>query len=200
MGSYDQYAWRWSIVLWYRCQYGRKAAWCVLEEMDLKEPDKPKPRHWSRPYNITTRDDRYLIPMTVMEYTTSSRAVALRWCMATSASLSAQTVRRRLLLYVLQTRVPRSEVTLKLNHRRPRLQWAHRHSHVDWQQVVFSDESCYNLDYKMDVYSSDLHRWTPSPGCLIQCDIRRIPSVMIWGAIGYHTRSHLLQIPGTLNS
>ncbi|GFY04972.1 transposable element Tc1 transposase [Trichonephila clavipes] len=38
------------------------------------------------------------------------------------------------------------------------------------------------------------------PECIIERHSRRIPGVMVWGAIAYHGRSQLLRIVGNLNS
>lgn len=45
-----------------------------------------------------------------------------------------------------------------------------------------------------------LQKGRPSPGCFIQCHTEWMPSVVAWGCTGYHTRSHLPQIPETLNN
>ncbi|GFU17091.1 transposable element Tc1 transposase [Trichonephila clavipes] len=84
------------------------------------------------------------------------------------------------------------------NHRRLRLQWAHEHRawQADWHQVVFSDESCFNLWGHHGRYASER--------CLLERVIERHSSlkhgVIVWGAISYHGRSNLLRIEGNLNS
>ncbi|GFW39020.1 transposable element Tcb1 transposase [Trichonephila clavipes] len=89
------------------------------------------------------------------------------------------------------------------NHRWLRLQWAHEHRawQADWHQVVFSDESRFNLwdhDGRIRVRRyADEH-------CLPECVNKRhsvlTPGVMVWGAISYHGRANLLRIEGNLNS
>ncbi|GFX24817.1 transposable element Tcb2 transposase [Trichonephila clavipes] len=56
---------------------------------------------------------------------------------------------RRLLQRGLRARIPLYRIPLTQNHRHLRLQWAnvHRSWRADWQQVVFSDESRFNLWY-----------------------------------------------------
>ncbi|GFX71393.1 transposable element Tcb1 transposase [Trichonephila clavipes] len=73
------------------------------------------------------------------------------------------------------------------NHRRLRLQWAYEHRawQADWHQVVFSDESSYNLwnhdgRIRSGRYAGDR--------CLPKCVIER--QVMIWGVISNHGRSN----------
>ncbi|GFS84714.1 transposable element Tc1 transposase [Trichonephila clavipes] len=88
---------------------------------------------------------------------------------------------------------------LTANPRLLRLQWAHEHRawQADWHQVVFSDESHFNLwDHEGRIR---VRRYT-GERCLPECVIERhrglTPGVMIWGVISYHGRSNLLRIEG----
>ncbi|GFX46406.1 transposable element Tc1 transposase [Trichonephila clavipes] len=72
---------------------------------------------------------------------------------------------------------------------------------ADWHQIVFSDESRFNLwdhDGRIRV------RRCAGERCLSECVIEQhsalTPGVMVWGAISYHGRSNLRQIEGNLNS
>ncbi|GFT40622.1 uncharacterized protein TNCV_3007961 [Trichonephila clavipes] len=66
---------------------------------------------------------------------------------ATGILMSASSIHRRLLHRGLRARVPLYRNPLMANHRRLRLHWAHEHRawQADWHQVVFSDESCFNM-------------------------------------------------------
>ena len=92
---------------------------------------------------------------------------------------------------------------LSRDHQCLRLQWARECHHwcAVWQNVVFSDESCFNMSY--------------NDGCICvqryagECSLRAfilqrykgpMPSVMVWGAIGYNMRSSLIRIESNLNS
>ncbi|GFY05641.1 transposable element Tcb1 transposase [Trichonephila clavipes] len=100
---------------------------------------------------------------------------------------------RRLLLGLLLTQ----------NHRRLRRQWCdeRRMWATEWNDVVFTDESCIYLLHhggRIRVWrhrgermlnSRVMHRHTgPAPG------------IMVWGGIGYHSRTPLVRIAGSLNS
>ncbi|GFT27096.1 HTH_Tnp_Tc3_2 domain-containing protein [Trichonephila clavipes] len=76
-----------------------------------------------------------------------AKQLAARWSTATGVLMSASSIRRRLLNRGLHARVPLYKIPLTTNHRRLREQWAHEHRawQADWHQVVFSDESCFNL-------------------------------------------------------
>ncbi|GFY03246.1 transposable element Tcb1 transposase [Trichonephila clavipes] len=131
----------------------------------------------SGPRNVTSApDDRRLVRMAQTDRTAFSRQLAAQWSTATCVSLCASSIRRRLLQRGLSWR-------------------------ADWQQVVFSDESRFNLwhhDGRIRVrrYVGERH----IPECIIERHSGRTPGVMVWGAIAYHGRSQLLRIVGNLNS
>ncbi|GFX87147.1 transposable element Tc1 transposase [Trichonephila clavipes] len=123
--------------------------------------------------------------------TESSRQLAAQWSTATRVSLCASSIRRRLLQRGLRAMIPFYMIPLTHNHRRLRLQWAnvHRSWRVDWQQVVFSDESRFNWwhqDGRIRVrrYAGERH----IPECIIERHSTRTPGVMFGLAI--HQNDH----------
>nr|XP_042910796.1 uncharacterized protein LOC107441252 [Parasteatoda tepidariorum] len=141
--------------------------------------------------------------MAVNDRTASSRQLAAHWSTATGVQLSASSIRRRLLRRGLRARVPLYRIPLTADHRRLRRQWAleHRDWRADWHQVVFSDESRFNLwthDGRVRVRRYAGQRCLPE--CIIERHSGRTPGVMVWGAISYHGRSNLIRIEGNLNS
>ena len=146
----------------------------------------------------STRDDRHLVRMARTDRTDSSIQLAAQWSIATGVSFCASSIRRRLLQRGLRTRTPLYRIPLTLNHRRLRLKWANQHRdwRADWQHVVFSDESRFNLWYHDDRihvrrYAGERH--------LPECIIER-PELWSGAPIAYHGRSQLLRIVGNLNS
>ncbi|GFX65614.1 transposable element Tc1 transposase [Trichonephila clavipes] len=117
--------------------------------------------------------------------------------------MSASSIRRRLLHRGLRARVSLYKIPLTTNLRRLRLQWAHEHRawQADWLQVVFSDESLFNLgnhDGSIRVRRYAGERCLPE--CVIEHNSGLTTGVMVWNAISYHGRSNLLRIEGNLNS
>ncbi|GFV85481.1 transposable element Tc1 transposase [Trichonephila clavipes] len=117
--------------------------------------------------------------------------------------MSTSSIHQRLLHRRLRARMPLYRILLTANHRRLCLQCAHEHRvwQANWHQVVFSDESRFNLwdhDGRIPVkrYAGEC--------CLPECTIERHsglkPGVMVWGAISYHGRSNWLLIVGNFNS
>ncbi|GFW66801.1 transposable element Tcb2 transposase [Trichonephila clavipes] len=81
------------------------------------------------------------------DHAASSSQLAARWLTAAGVLISVSSIRRLLLHSGLRARVPLYRILLTENHRGLRLQWAHEHRAwlADWHQVVFSDESRFNL-------------------------------------------------------
>ncbi|GFV71704.1 transposable element Tc1 transposase [Trichonephila clavipes] len=140
--------------------------------------------------NVTSaREDRRLVRMAQTDHTAFSRQLAAQWSTATRVSLCALSIRRRLLQRGLRTRIPLYRIPLTQNHRRLRLHWAnvHRSWRADWQQVVFSDKSRFNLCHhdgriRVRLYAGERR----IPECIIERHSGRTPGVMVWGAIAYH--------------
>ncbi|GFX04188.1 transposable element Tc1 transposase [Trichonephila clavipes] len=144
----------------------------------------------SGPRNVTSaREDRRLVLMAQTDRTAFSRQLAAQLSTATRVSLCASSIRRRLLQRGLRARIPLYRIPLTQNHRRLRLHWAnvHRSWRSDWQQVVSSDESSFNLwhhDGRIRVMRYAWERHIPE--CIIERHSGRTPGVMVWGAIAYH--------------
>ncbi|GFX99086.1 transposable element Tcb2 transposase [Trichonephila clavipes] len=114
----------------------------------------------------------------------------------------SRTIRRRLAEGHLGSQRPLPVLPLTATHRHFRLEWCHARGNwtaAEWNQVVFSDESRFNL-------SSDDNRvrvWRPHGECLnlafaLQRHTAPTAGVMVWGAIAYNTRSPLVLICGTI--
>ena len=97
----------------------------------------------------TARDDRHLVRMAMTDCTASSTVLNRCWSTVMGLDLSASTVCRRLLMVGLAARMPLRQFSLSTDHQCLRLQRARErhHWHAEWQNVVFSDESCFNMSY-----------------------------------------------------
>ncbi|GFU76257.1 transposable element Tcb2 transposase [Trichonephila clavipes] len=109
----------------------------------------------------TSREDRQIVRMAVMDRSVTSRTVAQHIESVTQYSVSACTIRRRLQHSGLSSRIC-------LQHHDGRIRvWRHRG--------------------ERRLNSCVMHRHTdPAPG------------IMVWGGIGYHSRTPLVHIAGTL--
>ncbi|GFS69940.1 transposable element Tcb1 transposase [Trichonephila clavipes] len=161
-------------------------------------------RGGSHPPQCTiSREDRQIVRMAVTDRSVTSRTVAQHIESVAHHSVSARTIRRHLQESGLSARRPLLGLLLTQNHRRLRRQWCgeRRMWAAKWNEVVFTDDSRICLlhhDGRIRVWrhrgkrmlnSCGMHRHTgPAPG------------IMVWGGIGYHSRTALVRIAGTLNS
>ncbi|GFV79268.1 transposable element Tcb2 transposase [Trichonephila clavipes] len=151
----------------------------------------------------TSREDRQIVRLVVTDRSVTSRTIAQHIESVTLHSVSARTIRRRLQQSGLFARRPLLGLSLTQNHRRLRRQWCEERRMwlAEWNEVVFTDESRICLqhhDGRIRVWrhrgermlnSFVMHRHTgPAPG------------IMVWGGFGYHSRTPLVRIAGTLNS
>ncbi|GFT04841.1 transposable element Tcb1 transposase [Trichonephila clavipes] len=119
-----------------------------------------------------------------------------------TTSLSARTIRRSLQQSGLSARRPLLNLPLTQNHRFLRRQlcderrmWA-----AEWNEVVFTDESRIYLqhhDGRIRVWRHRGERMLNS--CVMHHLTGPVPGIMVWGGIGYHSRTPLVCIAGTLN-
>ncbi|XP_054710298.1 uncharacterized protein LOC129219995 [Uloborus diversus] len=102
-----------------------------------------------RPPITSSREDRHIIRMALMDRATTSRAVSQETGSFGRQQVSARTVRRRLQQHGLSARRPWLRLPLTLRHRQERLQWCDQRrawAH-EWRDVIFSDESRKTREY-----------------------------------------------------
>ncbi|GFS92441.1 transposable element Tcb1 transposase [Trichonephila clavipes] len=155
------------------------------------------------PEYTTSREDRQIVRKAVMDRSVTSRTVAQHNESVTHHSVSARTIRRRLQQSGLSARRPLLGLPLTQNPRRLRLQWCgeRRMWVVEWNEIVFTDESRICLqrhDGHIRMWRHRGERMLNS--CVMHRHTGRAPGIMVWGSIGYHSRTPLVRIAGTLNS
>ncbi|GFV50261.1 transposable element Tcb1 transposase [Trichonephila clavipes] len=151
----------------------------------------------------TSRDDRQIVRMEVMDRSVTSQTTAQHIESVTHHYVSTHTIRRHLQQSGLPARCPLLGLPLKQNHRRLRHQWCDetRMSAVECNEVVFSDESRICLlhhDGRIRVWRHRGERMLNS--CVMHRHTGPAPCSMIWGCIGYHSRTPPVRIAGALNS
>lgn len=155
------------------------------------------------PQCTTSRDDRQIVRMAVTDRSVTSRTIAQHIQSVTHHPVSARTIRRRLQQSGLSARRPLLRLPLTQNHRRLRRQWCdeRRMWTAEWNEIVFTDESRFCLqhhDGRIRVWRHRGERMLNS--CVMHRHTGPAPGIMVWGGIGYHSRTPLVRIAGTLNS
>ncbi|GFT25183.1 transposable element Tc3 transposase [Trichonephila clavipes] len=155
------------------------------------------------PQCTTSCEDRQIVRMAVTDCSVTSRTVAQHIESVTHHSVSALTIRRRLQQSRLSARRPLLGLPLMQNHRSLRHQWCdeRRMWATEWNEVVFTDESRISLqhhDGRIRVWRHRGERMLNS--CVMHHHTGPALGIMVWGGIGYHSRTPLERIAGTLNS
>ncbi|GFX35558.1 transposable element Tc1 transposase [Trichonephila clavipes] len=155
------------------------------------------------PHCTTSREDRQILRMAVTDHSVTYRTVAQHIESVTRHSVSTRTMRRRLQQSGLSARRPLLGLPLTQNHRRLRRQWCdeRRMWLAEWNEVVFTDESRICLqhhDGRVRVWKHRGERMLNS--CVMNRHTGPAPDIMVWSGIGYHSRTPLVRIAGTLNS
>ena len=96
----------------------------------------------------TAQDDHHLVRMAVADRTVSSTVLSRHWSTAMGLDLSASTVGCRLEGWTNDSHAIASASFVQ-RPPMPQMQWARErhHWHAEWQNVVFSDESRFNMTY-----------------------------------------------------
>ncbi|UYV82263.1 hypothetical protein LAZ67_21001495 [Cordylochernes scorpioides] len=129
------------------------------------------------------RTDVQIVRMAVTDRSVTSRTVVQHIQSVTYHPVSARTIQRRL--------------------QRLRRQWCDekRMWTAECNEIVFTDESHLCLqhhDGRIRVWRHRGERMLNS--CIIHRHTGPAPGIMVWGSIGYHSRTPLVRIAGTLNS
>ena len=109
---------------------------------------------------------------------------------------------RRLRAFGIRYRRPYHGPVLTRRHRQIRNNFAQNHQQrVNWHDIVFSDESRFNLFHKdgqMPVYQCNEERYADN--CVVELDRFGGIGLLVWGAINYSFHSRLLIIHGNLTA
>ncbi|GFU62726.1 transposable element Tcb2 transposase [Trichonephila clavipes] len=155
------------------------------------------------PQSTTSREDMQIVRMAVTDRSVTSRTVAQHIETVTHHSVSACAIRRRLQQSGLTARRPLLGLPLTQNHKRLHRLWCNERRMwvAEWTEVVFTDESriCLQHHYgRVRVWRHRGKRMLNS--CVMHHHTGTGPGIMVWGGIGYHSRTPLVRIVGTLNS
>ncbi|GFU88116.1 transposable element Tcb2 transposase [Trichonephila clavipes] len=114
------------------------------------------------------REDRHIVRNACVQPTASWAAIQTQVAPSLGTSVSSRTIQRRLSYRHLGSRCPLHVLSLTPTHRRFRLEWflaQGKWTAAKWNQVVFSDESRFNLssdDNRVRVWRSRGERLNPA--------------------------------------
>ncbi|GFV28787.1 transposable element Tcb1 transposase [Trichonephila clavipes] len=136
--------------------------------------------------------------------TASSAAIQAQVAPSLGVPVSSRTIRRCLAEGHFGSRCPLRVLPLTPTHRRLRLEWCHARGNwtpVEWNQVVFSEESRFNLSSDNNRVLEWRHRDEHlNTAFALQRHTAPTAGVMVWGVTVYNTRSPLVLIRGTMTA
>lgn len=161
--------------------------------------DRPRPGAMAA---TTRRQDVYIRQRHLRNRTLTATSTANLVIGTRGRPIHRTTVSKRLRNYGIRCRRPAKVPVLTQRHQRLRLQWARQHvNNVNWNRVVFSDESRFNLfnaDGRIRVYRRRNERFADN--CVMENQRYGGGSVMVWGAINSAFKSVLVICNGNLNA
>ncbi|GFV77702.1 transposable element Tcb2 transposase [Trichonephila clavipes] len=181
-----------------------EAGWSARQVACQLEMSFTRRQGSGRHLQTSRREDRHIERNACVQPTASSVAIQAQVAPSLGAPVSSRTIRRRLVEGHLGSWRPLRVLPLTPIHRRLRLEWCHARgiwTAVEWSQVVFSDESRFNLssdDNRVRVWRSRGERLNPA--FALQRHTARISGAMVWGIIVYNTRSPLVLIRGNMTA
>lgn len=111
----------------------------------------------------------------------------------TGEFLSIRTIQRELLAIGMRSYVRKALPTRRRSEIEKKKEFARKHTRLNWRRVVFSDESwlCCNERTERTQYAECRDDVLP-----LEKKARwNVPSIMVWGAVGYNYKSRLIIFP-----
>ncbi|GFV15917.1 transposable element Tcb2 transposase [Trichonephila clavipes] len=180
-----------------RCYFVVRRSWdqWIREMSFIRRLCLERSRQTSHPEN------RQIVRNARVQPTASSAAIQAQVALSLGVYVSSRNIRRRLAEGHLGLRRRLRMLPLTPTHRclhlercRARVNW----TAAEWNQVVFSDESRFNLSSN----DNRVRVWRPrgehlNSSFVLQGHTSPLNGVMVWGALAFNTRSPLVLIRGT---
>lgn len=143
---------------------------------------------------ITTEKEDQMIGNLMAEDSDRSAANISNIMEAKGVTISPPSVRRRLIEQGWKYKHPLTKPLLKDDHRRQRMLWAKRMRDCDWDKVIFTDESTFQL------YANPQRKWTHHRLGIQFRSVKHPPKVHVYGCFSSAGFGKLICFTGNLNA
>lgn len=173
----------------------------VAKKLDHKLPLTNLPGQ-GRKKTSTSIDDRHLLNLCKKDRTKSSEELSAELVLSNGKTLSARTVRRRLLNMGYKSYVAKKKPFRKPSNKKERFSFAKKHQNwsKEWNNIIFSDESHFELyNRKNRTYVRRLKNEVNEPFNFVPRVQGGGGHVSVWGCISGGARGPLVMYTGNLN-
>jgi transposase len=146
-----------------------------------------------RKRSTTEKQDDIIQSMVAQHPTESVGQMAFRLSKK-GINISETTLRRRFMEAGVQSMKPTSKPLLTSYHIKKRLQWAIEHQDVDWNQVVFTDESSFHMKQVIR------RVWKKRGEKYYVSTVKHPVKIHVWGCFSKHGFGKLVLFTQTLRS
>lgn len=181
----------------------RKCVYNIAKKVSAGEPLSNKPGQ-GRSKRTTPVQDRYLVQICKRNRSAGSREIASEWSSTLGKSISASTTRRRLVEHGLKSYTKKRRPYRNKLQTKKRFEWCKNYvnwTERDWNRVVFSDESHFELiNRKNRSFVRRTMQEKEQPFCFQSRTQGGGGSVSVWGCFTAHGTGLLLFYEGRLNA
>src|SRR6185312_3765691 len=144
------------------------------------------------PRKIEANASRALAQYVQRDSSISTRTLATR-LYSSGVDISYRTVGRHLVRSGYQKSLPRATPMLTDNHKHQRVEWAQNHLNDDWENMLFSDETAFQL------FQNTVERWHKGqlPTCHMPKDRTKI---LAWGGFCINGKTSLYCFSEIMNA
>ena len=173
-----------------RCSKSTAIFWVKKyhENHDLSTAERP-----GRPRVTTAKQDKRITKMAEKEHNITATQIQKNM-EEHDVRISVETVRRRLRESGGKFTNEISKPLLTEAHQKKRLQWAKKHKNFDWNRVVFTDESTFQL------YTSKKKVWQFGGRKKVFRSVKHPPKVHVWGCFSSSGFGKLYSFQRNLNA
>ena len=176
----------------YNCS--RTSVDAVIRRNRLGLPMIPKTRNRENTGTTEEQDEQILELINENPFTPATRIHA-----DLQLACSVNTVRRRLKEADRSAYRPSVKQYLKENHKRGRLNWAQLNNNTDWNEIIFSDESCVTSCERGQIFVRRPRGTRYDPAYIAEKRESGRVSVSVWSFMSSNGLGGLVRIQGHLN-
>lgn len=159
------------IASYVKCSKSTVVYWAKKYRQDKNLADEQRS---GRPRSTTKAQDKRILKMAAKKHDVTSNEIQKK-LEKKGVKVSSRTVRRRLGEFGGKFKKEISKPLLSERHRKNRFKWAKEHKNFDWEKVIFTDESSFQL------YQSNKKVWHFPRSQKVFRTVKHPQKIHVWG-------------------